>query len=672
MNSILPTIVILFQALSAHAIVTCNHEHPADVHLPRQDPIKAIQPLLNGPGYALCNDIPYTNASEILYFESQHYTFQIDRQKHTDTVENCRAALESIVSKCVVSKKVLGDAFVNDIGYEIYHTELRERSDPELEDWLQEIEQWSKLNGDDEEEPQEEAGDDINVGVDEDEDENGSVEDNVDKGSDDDEEDNGEEFEEGLGRREMNHNDDVGFYKYGLGDLDLDHHSLQARRGGRGGGRQTRPRPSKKKPASKKKPVRKPTKTPKKPTKKPTEKPTKKPAKKPTKKPTAKPTKKPSKKPTKCPGDKKTKPGPKAKLGQVQLRAPGVKTTGGKGRTGSAGGSCQQDQKLNCRLIVKKARAKNAERMPKIACWLAMSLMRNAHVYGWAHPLQCENMQWGGSHNNFHKVPRAQGGEYEIEHVLEWQTVTRFFEWLNDHHFAKKRKFTDPDPTQGGARIDFCEYWSKTWATQAFTIDVNGRSRVDAKKHIARQYPGVNFRNEFVWLQKDINKPAKQNMWAYKGTNQVYDLPKALRAIRANINDAAVEAFNVKALLGAQKYMKNPIVKQFFIDQKQRIGVALDEVDRALPNHPPAPGHAPWQFRTYSQSGLLTLWNTYMDQAFAEAVSRTDRTMDTMLNALEARWVRGHPAQNPLKAQIKKLRTQWRWEKRSGWHRPNW
>lgn len=156
-------------------------------------------------------------------------------------------------------------------------------------------------------------------------------------------------------------------------------------------------------------------------------------------------------------------------------------------------------------------------------------------------------------------------------------------------------------------------------------------------------------------------------MWAYKGTNQVYDLPKALRAIRRNINDAAVEAFNVKALLGAQKYMKNPIIKQFFIDQKQRIGVALDEVDRALPNYPPATGHTAWQ-----QQGLLNLWDTYMDQAFAEAVSRTERTMDQMLNALEARWIRSHPAQNPLKAQIKKLRTQWRWEKRSGWHQPNW
>lgn len=47
----------------------------------------------------------------------------------------------------------------------------------------------------------------------------------------------------------------------------------------------------------------------------------------------------------------------------------------------------------------------------------------NAHVYGWAHPLQCDNMEWGGSHNNFRKVSRAQGGEYEVEHILEWQTV---------------------------------------------------------------------------------------------------------------------------------------------------------------------------------------------------------------------------------------------------------
>lgn len=90
--------------------------------------------------------------------------------------------------------------------------------------------------------------------------------------------------------------------------------------------------------------------------------------------------------------------------------------------------------------------------------------------------------------------------------------VTRFFEWLNDHHFQKAQRFPNPDPANAGTQLDFCQYWEKTWSTQTFTINVNGRSRIDAKKHIAWRYPGVGFKNEFVWLQKDINKPAKQNV----------------------------------------------------------------------------------------------------------------------------------------------------------------
>lgn len=60
-------------------------------------------------------------------------------------------------------------------------------------------------------------------------------------------------------------------------------------------------------------------------------------------------------------------------------------------------------------------------------------------------------------------------------------------------------------------------------------------------------------------------------MWARKTTNQIYDLTEALRDIARSQATAEVEAMRVKALLGAQKYHNNVIVKQFFIDQKQRI-----------------------------------------------------------------------------------------------------
>jgi hypothetical protein len=89
--------------------------------------------------------------------------------------------------------------------------------------------------------------------------------------------------------------------------------------------------------------------------------------------------------------------------------------------------------------------------------------------------------------------------------------VTKFFEWLDEEVFGGQAQFTDPDAVQSGAKIDFCTYWKKTW-TRTFTIPVNGNSRLTAKKHLAWRYSGVDLRNEFVWLQVDINAPAKQQV----------------------------------------------------------------------------------------------------------------------------------------------------------------
>jgi hypothetical protein len=134
-------------------------------------------------------------------------------------------------------------------------------------------------------------------------------------------------------------------------------------------------------------------------------------------------------------------------------------------------------------------------------------------VFGWAHPQQCQRMEWGGSHNNFKKVPRNLGGEYEVEHILEWQLVTGFFMWLDEEHFGGRKQFTNPEiAKKKGVKVDFCTYWRKTWNAPAFTIPVNGNRAQNAKQHVAWQYPGVDFRNEFVFLQKDINKPAKQQV----------------------------------------------------------------------------------------------------------------------------------------------------------------
>jgi hypothetical protein len=300
--------VSFVNAQDAHTIVTCNHEHLGEVHLPGENLLKTIGPILDGPGLALCNEIPYANSSEILYHESPHYTFQIDRRLHTDTFENCRAAFEAIITECVSKEQVLGgDAYLNDIGYEIYHTELRERDirgDTELGVWMRNVQDSGTA----------EIGDD-----------------------------SGDERKE-LERRDTLEND------YEVQERDeIEHHITEL--GMRGERRSARKRPVK---SSLKK-------SNKKPAKNPTKKPAKSPAKTPAKKPAKPPAKRPATKTQKsCPTAQNDKPRQKTKTGKNQPRTPAGRVSNGKKQPTRDGSACQTEDTVDCKKILAEVKAKNA------------------------------------------------------------------------------------------------------------------------------------------------------------------------------------------------------------------------------------------------------------------------------------------------------------------------
>jgi hypothetical protein len=66
-------------------------------------------------------------------------------------------------------------------------------------------------------------------------------------------------------------------------------------------------------------------------------------------------------------------------------------------------------------------------------------------------------MEWGNG-GTFRKV--ATTG-YQVEHILEWQLVTNFFDWMNVEYNGGQSKFDNP---KGGVKVDFCEHWKGTWA----------------------------------------------------------------------------------------------------------------------------------------------------------------------------------------------------------------
>lgn len=88
--------------------------------------------------------------------------------------------------------------------------------------------------------------------------------------------------------------------------------------------------------------------------------------------------------------------------------------------------------------------------------------------------------------------------------------MTKFF----DHLKKTVKNLPNPDPSKK-AKVDFCTYWKSTWDTPEFDIAVNKQKNpngLTAIQHLAHQYPGKDFRDEFVWLQDQINAPAKQQV----------------------------------------------------------------------------------------------------------------------------------------------------------------
>lgn len=134
-----------------------------------------------------------------------------------------------------------------------------------------------------------------------------------------------------------------------------------------------------------------------------------------------------------------------------------------------------------------------------------------APVFGFQHPKDCNRMEWGNG-GSFKKVVTTPTTRYEVEHVLEWQLVTGFFEWMSNEYHSNQDKFDNPQAQNAGApKVTFCEYWKGTWEdTKAFTIPGKPIARVPLN-FVRKEYPSkINeFNNEFVWLEKELNAPAK-------------------------------------------------------------------------------------------------------------------------------------------------------------------
>lgn len=115
-------------------------------------------------------------------------------------------------------------------------------------------------------------------------------------------------------------------------------------------------------------------------------------------------------------------------------------------------------------------------------------------------------MKWGRAAN----APAPTYPAYNVEHVLEWQLVTRFFDWVQETYYHDAASLDSLKPlTQPSAHVKFCDLWLDWWQ---WPIVIDGTSRT-AKEHIRWAFPSkAAFTDDFVWLESNMNSPSKENV----------------------------------------------------------------------------------------------------------------------------------------------------------------
>ncbi|KAL1607711.1 hypothetical protein SLS60_002646 [Paraconiothyrium brasiliense] len=628
-------------AVAVHANnIYCNVEHPMNS---ASDGLgTTFDQAFVGPIPELCRE-GANNLAKVLSLQVGDATVEIIPQSEDGTIlslQECKTAFEKIVSQCFVKEKTWGGEFMTEhFLFDIHHTELRKRDidnigvyDDDLDDGGLDfdfdafgLEERSVVD-----ETKESPDDDLDL------------DDVLDK----------------RGKLYGNREDD-------LEEGEEEHHDLEVRRGRGGGSRKSHPRPSK--------PKVKP-----KPKKKSNSKPKAKPSPKP--KPTSKHASKTSShKPTSTP---KSKP---AKSCAVLRKQVAVELSTAAKRSDDV----YVDKTGSMSLLAKRTSSKSTD-----GCGVAIFANNypspaemdrdypNALAYGYTQPNVCPNLQFDSmpAYRRVSSFDRRTPVVYEIEHILEWNTVTNFFDWLNEERF-KGRRWPHPDPNKRARQptVNFCGFWKEVWNSGP-AFQMNGAA-LTANKHLASKYPSSqHFTKEFVWLQKELNKPAKTEMWKRKSTPGIFsDLTLRTRLDQTtNVVNARKGALMLKYLLGAQMYMTDRKIANIFAQQKNRVGKVLGQIDRDLPNHQRIV--ASRQLDPWETIGLQQLWNQYMDEVFAKAKSRTLYTMDKWVRVAEQRWGRGRIPQNDphrndktqLQNAVRAVARKWKVQKRDFTKPINW
>ncbi|KAJ4988691.1 glycosyl hydrolases family 18 protein [Stagonosporopsis vannaccii] len=300
-----------------------------------------------------------------------------------------------------------------------------------------------------------------------------------------------------------------------------------------------------------------------------------------------------------------------------------------------------------------------------------------AKFYHFTDPTAFDALDFAGEAKEAKDLKRT---DYQIEHILEWQVVTKFFEWVQ----TKKadEKFDNPDPKRTN-KLKFCPYWKATWEganSPVFELKPDDKKDMNALDHLRHAYPA----KAQMWSTKNTDKSygdkttkkiggkVKPNKVStgmtdlIVGTNKAGKIPQS----RPTVNSARQAYLKLKWILGARIYLKNAEIQAIFKKQKERIGDVLDALDTAMETQPKRTKTGD-VMNAWKKQNLKVLWNEYMEEKFAAAKKRSENDTDKYVRLLEGKWSQKKDldaAENDrivFLLQIRKLKATWDTEKKN-------
>ncbi|KAF2005391.1 hypothetical protein P154DRAFT_571114 [Amniculicola lignicola CBS 123094] len=275
----------------------------------------------------------------------------------------------------------------------------------------------------------------------------------------------------------------------------------------------------------------------------------------------------------------------------------------------------------------------------------------NPLIYGFNIPDSCDRYEFGPL------AKKATGGDYDTEHILEFQLLTDFFNDVNNKW--AKNHFEHPDSAEvientnppERKKIDFCKYWRESWdlkTEERFAIP----GETDLKtpfQHLVSVYPSSEkHSDELVLLQRKVNAPAKASMW---NDNEIYKEIKMKPLIEGSHEARRTGIQRLRAVMGVYYYMRDPTIALYFKREVNRIQERLNLIEAQMATHPRIVRERGGGIRTYDAyqaQGLGDLWKLYMNERFDLADKKGRGFVDTYLKKYENKYLTAQQVGNAI------------------------